>query len=157
MQHNDGQTVTGNWAVFGAKSNMATVGGDVIVGQGKNVVRGPLLKIDLTTGHYNFVQEPAANPWAVKKDAGSGAMISSAPTGGADTVKSSRPSMLLYPKDLKESQQQKKANEAATAGAPKADGETAKRPRGRPPTATPGWGAVPAAPAASLPSPEAGD
>lgn len=153
---NDGQTVTGNWAVFDVKSNMATVGGDVVVGQGKNVVRGPLLKINLTTGHYNFIQEPAANPWAVKKDGASGAMISSAPSG-SDTVKAARPSMLLYPKELKEAQQQKKANEAAAAGAPKGDTAPAKRSRVPSTTDAPGWAAVPAAPAAPPPATEAGN
>lgn len=152
---NDGQTVTGNWAVFDAKTNLATVGGDVVVGQGKNVVRGPLLKINLTTGHYNFVQEPTANPWTTK-DGGPGATTSTAPKSDADATKTSRPSMLIYPKDLKEAQQQKKADSASGSG-PKAAAEPGGRPSSRPPDPAPGWKPVPAARPAPATATESGN
>jgi LPS export ABC transporter protein LptC len=50
----DGQTATGDWAIFDMKSNTVLMGGRVIVTRGKDVAEGPRLKIDLTTGMYRF-------------------------------------------------------------------------------------------------------
>jgi lipopolysaccharide transport protein LptA len=148
---NDGQSVTGNWAVFDAKSNTATVGGDVLVGQGKNVVRGPLLKIDLTTGHYNFVQEPTAGVWPVKKDSGA-PTLTAAPKSSAEMPKLSRPSLLIFPKDMKE--RQKKKEEARSADDPK-DGAASRKSRTRVPEISNGWQAKPAT--GSTPSSKSSD
>ncbi len=50
----DGQKVTGDWADFDPVGNFATVGGRVIVNQGKNVVEGSKLIMDLTSGRTRF-------------------------------------------------------------------------------------------------------
>jgi lipopolysaccharide export system protein LptA len=53
----DGQTATGDWAIFDVKANTALLGGHVIVSRGKDVAEGPRLKIDLTSGMYRFELE----------------------------------------------------------------------------------------------------
>ena len=60
----DGQTATGDWAIFDTKANTVLIGDDVTVSRGKDVAQGPRLKIDLTTGMYRFEleQEPAVAP-----------------------------------------------------------------------------------------------
>lgn len=50
----DGQTATGDWAIFDVKANTVLLGGRVVVTRGKDVAEGPRLKIDLTTGMYRF-------------------------------------------------------------------------------------------------------
>lgn len=50
----EGQTATGDWATFDMKANTVTLGGKVIVTQGKNVVEGDKLVIDMTTGQSRF-------------------------------------------------------------------------------------------------------
>ena len=50
----DGQKVTGDWADFDPQSNFATVGGRVVAHQGKNIVEGTKLVIDLTSGRTRF-------------------------------------------------------------------------------------------------------
>ena len=57
----DGQTATGDWAIFDIKANTVLLGDDVTISRGKDVAQGPRLKIDLTTGMYRFEleQEPA--------------------------------------------------------------------------------------------------
>ena len=57
----DGQTATGDWAIFDVKANTVLMGDHVVVSRGKDVAQGPRLKIDLTTGMYRFEleQEPA--------------------------------------------------------------------------------------------------
>ena len=62
----DGQTATGDWAIFDTKANTVLMGDDVTVSRGKDVAQGPRLKIDLTTGMYRFEleQEPAVAPAA---------------------------------------------------------------------------------------------
>ena len=44
------QTVTGNHAIFEMKRNIITVDGDVMLTQGRNVLRGSKLIVDLNTG-----------------------------------------------------------------------------------------------------------
>jgi len=56
----DGQTATGDWAIFDVKANTVLMGGRVVVTRGKDVAEGPRLKIDLTTGMYRFESEAEA-------------------------------------------------------------------------------------------------
>lgn len=61
----DGQKVTGDWADFDPIANFATVGGKVVVNQGKNVVEGSKLIMDLNSGRTRFetgAAESAAAP-----------------------------------------------------------------------------------------------
>ncbi len=44
------QVVTGESAVFDTKTNLVTMVGGVILTQGKNVLRGDRLLVDMTTG-----------------------------------------------------------------------------------------------------------
>jgi lipopolysaccharide export system protein LptA len=44
------QVVTGETAVFDTKTNLVTMLGGVILTQGKNVLRGDRLMVDMTTG-----------------------------------------------------------------------------------------------------------
>ena len=44
------QVVTGDTAVFDTKSNLITMLGGVVLTQGKNVLRGDRLLVDMTTG-----------------------------------------------------------------------------------------------------------
>ncbi len=90
----EGQNAKGDWADFDIKSNTATLGGDVILTQGKNVVRGTRLDIDMTTGESVIKTEPGS--------ADNGAMITSSDgTGAGQIIKSGRPSAVFYPGDMK--------------------------------------------------------
>ncbi len=91
----DGQSATGDWADFDPKANTATLGGDVVLTQGKNVIRGTKLIIDMTTGQSVIKTEPTS--------AGGGSpMISSSDGDGSGIiVKSGRPSAVFYPGELK--------------------------------------------------------
>lgn len=51
----DDQATTSDWAVFEAKSQTVTIGGNVVLTQGDNVVKGDELVIDLTTNRSRFV------------------------------------------------------------------------------------------------------
>ncbi len=53
----DGQTATGDWAVFEMASQQVTLGGDVVLSQGKNVLRGTQLIVNLETGQSKLVSE----------------------------------------------------------------------------------------------------
>ena len=67
----DGQTATAKSATFDVKANTALLVGDVLVTKPANdprtrrrpnVVEGPRLKIDLTTGVYGWNRDPRASP-----------------------------------------------------------------------------------------------
>ena len=103
----DGQTATGDWAIFDVKANTVLLGGRVVVTRGKDVAEGPRLKIDLSTGMYRFEVDndaPAAAPPAVS--------VTPPPTetakAGADGDPSKRACppgkqcLLFYPKEAKE-------------------------------------------------------
>ncbi len=108
----DGQRATGDWADFDTASNTATLGGEVVLTQGKNVVRGTKLVINMTTGEAVINTEPGA---------AAGAMISSSDADGAgQAVKSQRPSAVFYPREMKAQQnnQNKRAAPTQTNGQP---------------------------------------
>ncbi len=94
----DGQTATGDWADFDVKANKVVIGGKVVVKQGKNVVEGTRLLIDMTTGQTNFEQgvvaagkstdqsksaAAAPNEPAVSTGSGKGPALSSAASGAS--------------------------------------------------------------------------
>lgn len=58
------QQATSDWAVFDVKKQQITIGGDVVLSQGQNVIRGNKLVIDLTTGLSKFenTADGGANP-----------------------------------------------------------------------------------------------
>lgn len=88
----DGQKATGDTADFDTIANTATLGGNVVLTQGKNVVRGTRLVIDMTTGETVIKTEPIA---------ASGPTVSSSDgTGNGTLPKSARPSATFYPNEL---------------------------------------------------------
>lgn len=97
---NDGQNATGDWADFDPKANMATLGGDVVLTQGKNVVRGTKLVIDMTTGES-----------VIKTEAVADGRPTVSPDGTASTATgtSNRPSAVFYPGEMKANADKKKA------------------------------------------------
>jgi lipopolysaccharide export system protein LptA len=50
----DDQTTTSDWALYDVPAQQVTVGGNVVLTQGKNVLKGDRLVIDLTTGESRF-------------------------------------------------------------------------------------------------------
>jgi len=50
----DDQTTTSDWAVYDLPTQLVTVGGNVVLTQGKNVLKGDRLVINLTTGESRF-------------------------------------------------------------------------------------------------------
>jgi lipopolysaccharide transport protein LptA/LPS export ABC transporter protein LptC len=112
----NGQNATGDWADFDVKENKVTLGGDVVLTQEKNVVRGTRLVIDMATGESVIHNDPAA-AWsataAPKDDAsGKGFVVQGPAIGG-------RPSAIFYPR--------KKNDQEKNKQAPSADSST---PRG---------------------------
>jgi len=106
----DGQKATGDWAEINVKTNLATLGGAVVLTQGKNVVKGTKLLIDLNTGEATIKTEPTASSSTSMISAGD---ISS----DGKTFKADRPSAVFYP-----GQFQKKAKKAAEGVASEIDG-----------------------------------
>jgi lipopolysaccharide export system protein LptA len=53
----EGQTATGDWAVFDMATQEVTLGGDVVLSQGKNVLKGTQLVVNLETGKSTLVSE----------------------------------------------------------------------------------------------------
>jgi LPS export ABC transporter protein LptC/lipopolysaccharide transport protein LptA len=103
----DGQTATGDWAIFDVKANTVLLGGRVVVTRGKDVAEGPRLKIDLATGMYRFEPEPEAGAPA-QPAVGAAPPPAVDPRNGADSDPSKRTCppgkqcALFYPKDAKE-------------------------------------------------------
>lgn len=89
----EGQKATGDWADYDTKANMVTLGGDVVMTQGKNIVRGTKLVIDMTSGESVISTEAAKT----------GMTSSSQADGSGVIVKSGRPSAVFYPNQLKKS------------------------------------------------------
>ncbi len=92
----NGQKATGDWADFYVKENQVVLGGDVILTQGKNVVRGSKLTIDMLTGESVIHNDPSAAWSATAAPADKkGQGFTMRPGSGA------RPSAIFYPQDKK--------------------------------------------------------
>ena len=93
----NGQNAIGDWADFNVKDNQVVLGGDVILTQEKNVVRGSRLIIDMITGQSVIQNDPGA-AWSA----------TAAPTGEEGpgfTIRpstGSRPSAIFYPRKKKD-------------------------------------------------------
>lgn len=120
----DGQAATGDWADFDAKSNKVTMGGNVVLSRGKNMVRGTRLLIDMATGEskidtapQNTVAAPSGGGWVTKQ-----------PAEPAAEAKG-RASAVFFPQDMKEQEEKDKAKDKpapqSPAGAPAVDGWSA--------------------------------
>jgi LPS export ABC transporter protein LptC/lipopolysaccharide transport protein LptA len=102
----DGQSATGDWAIFDTKANTVLLGDDVTISRGKDVAQGPRLKIDLTTGMYRFEleQEPAVAPAAPATSA-SPQLTAPAPPSSNPAERACAPGrqcLLVYPKDAQD-------------------------------------------------------
>jgi lipopolysaccharide export system protein LptA len=111
----DDQTTTSEWALYDLPAQQVTVGGNVVLTQGKNVLKGDRLVIDLKTGESRF--ENAGN----------------AAAGG-------RIRALFMPK--KDGKDAKPGN--AKSGAAPTDGEAPQKPRNETSDAADAGGETPA-------------
>jgi lipopolysaccharide export system protein LptA len=86
------QVVTGETAIFDTKENLITMLGGVLLTQGKNVLRGDRLKVDMTTG-VSRVESEGGRVQGVFQSSGQGgpaipgAPVSAAPSGGSTKQK----------------------------------------------------------------------
>jgi lipopolysaccharide transport protein LptA len=118
----DGQTATGDWAIFDTKANTVLLGDDVTISRGKDVAQGPRLKIDLTTGMYRFEveQEPGVAK-AVPATSESAPLSAPAPVSANPAERACAPGrqcLLVYPKEARE--RAKGALESLLPGVPSA-------------------------------------
>lgn len=116
----NGQSATGDWADFDVPANTVTLGGEVVLSQARNVVRGTRLLIDLTSGESVIKSDNAAAPQVAAEKPGSGWQAHQQPA---------RPSAIFYPQQLKEK---------AAAAAAAATGVKAKKP-GTPAAGVSSW------------------
>lgn len=96
----DDQSATGDWADFDPKANTAVLGGDVVLKQGKNVVRGTKLVIDMTTGESVIKSEATARD--------DSPAVSGNGTATAASPQTGRPSAVFYPGDMTRMKPQQK-------------------------------------------------
>jgi len=96
------QTTSSEWAIYDVPSQQVTVGGNVVLTQGKNVLKGDRLVIDLKTGESRF-----ENPGNTATAGGRIRALFMPKDEGADTAKSAE-----------------KASGEAAAATPKPAGET---------------------------------
>ena len=103
----DGQTATGDWAIFDVKANTVLLGGRVVVTRGKDVAEGPRLKIDLSTGMYRFEGDndaPAATvpPVSVTPPPAETAKAGADADPSKRTCPPGKQCLLYYPKEAKD-------------------------------------------------------
>ena len=82
----DDQTTTSDWALYDVPARMVTVGGNVVLTQGQNVLKGDRLVINLQTGESRFENTGEVTPgkriralFMPKEDGGSGAKSDTKP------------------------------------------------------------------------------
>ncbi|MDX2289219.1 MAG: LPS export ABC transporter periplasmic protein LptC [Hyphomicrobiaceae bacterium] len=130
MGSENGQNATGDWADFDVAANTAILGGDVVLSQGKNIVRGTRLKVDLATGKavIETAPETVGAAWAsTLQTKGAEPVDVDLPTGPAG--RGARPSAVFYPKELRTGGQPQptrteKAKAPAAGSVPGAAGST---------------------------------
>ena len=115
----NGQDATGDWADFDVKANKVTLGGDVVLTQDKNVVRGTRLVIDMLTGESIIQADPGA-AWSAKAapegSAADKGFVVQGPTVGG------RPSAIFYPRDKKAQQKSQQSPTTESPPTPAPDG-----------------------------------
>ena len=103
----DGRTVDGDWADVDMKANTVTVGGDVVLKQGRSEVRGTRLVIDMTTGESKI--DAAGEDGQVPAPAGgTDGWQASGTNNDGFIVKNGRPSLTTYPMEMKSGKDKKK-------------------------------------------------
>ena len=87
------QIVTGETAVFDTKTNLVTMLGGVVLTQGKNVLRGDRLLVDMTTG-VSRVESDSGRVQGLFQSSGQGGPLpgpaspTSSPSGSGNSNKS---------------------------------------------------------------------
>ncbi len=94
----NGQKATGDWANFDLVKNKAVLGGDVILSQGKNVIRGSRLSINMTTGRSQMEtgENSVAGGWGATLRDGAGKK-SDVKLPDTVPIRGHRPSAVFYP------------------------------------------------------------
>ncbi len=125
-----GQSATGDWGEFDMAANTAIVGGDVTLKQGKSVVKGSRLKINMTTGETVMDTSPEKKKkiqknegWALRIEDKNGE-----PVPPATGARSDRPSAVFYPNQLKKQKKGKKAKSKTEKSATKRAKQSATQP-----------------------------
>lgn len=117
-------TATGDWAKFDTKANKVTMGGNVVLAQGENLVRGTRLVIDMTTGKTKIDTAP---PQTVAQPGGGG-WTTVSPDDENLISGGGRASAVFFPRQLKDET--------------KAAGKKIKKPQLRLPEKASKWGAT---------------
>lgn len=100
----DGQKATGDWADFDPRANTASLGGNVVLVQGDNVVRGTSLVIDMNTGESVIKTDASAQ--------NARPSVSADGTATAESAPAKRPSAVFYPGQIKNNGDNKKKSQA---------------------------------------------
>ncbi|MCL4767323.1 MAG: LPS export ABC transporter periplasmic protein LptC [Hyphomicrobiaceae bacterium] len=137
------QSATGDWADFDVKANTVVLGGDVVLTQGRNVVRGPRLVIDMTTG---LSRMETGRP-AGAQTAGKAPPLADADAAATAPAKPARPDgncggrmcAVFYPKDARELAQRGLAGPLQGLRAKEPAEAAEGRPEPRQPEAASSW------------------
>ncbi len=91
------QVVTGETAVFDTKTNLVTMLGGVVLTQGKNVLRGDRLMVDMTTG-VSRVESDSGRVQGLFQSSGQGGGLPGAPSPAtpAATGRSNKPKYINH-------------------------------------------------------------
>jgi lipopolysaccharide export system protein LptA len=84
------QVVTGETAVFDTRSNLITMLGGIVLTQGKNVLRGDRLMVDITTG-VSRVESDSGRVQGLFQSSGQGSPIPGASSAGTATPPPNKP------------------------------------------------------------------
>ena len=117
----DGRTASGDWADFDVKANTAVVGGKVIVSQGKSVVEGTKLLIDMNTGQSRFEVADAAKTGTDKAEASP-----ACPEG--QVCSKGRIRAVFYPKEVEAGKKKKTDERNGSEPAPGQSPSSSKQP-----------------------------
>lgn len=115
----DSQSVTGDWALFDVKANTVTVGGDVVLTQGRNVIRGPRLVIDMATGQSRMEQTGGGSALSAAAPAAPAEAPARTPTqASGPSACAGRMCAVFYPKDVKDLKEKRDPTKGAVSPPP---------------------------------------
>ena len=132
-----GQSATGDYADFDTTANTVTLGGDVVLTQGQNIIRGTRLVIDMANGHTLIQTAPGSGPAVSSAAASSEAPPVGFPTG-AGAFRGGRPSAVFYPKQVREQSKANTGRKQPDAGQEAAAGSSWQATTAPPPAAPSG-------------------
>jgi lipopolysaccharide transport protein LptA len=108
----NGQKATGDWADYDVKKNEVILGGDVVLTQNKDVVRGNKLRIDMLTGK-SVIDSEGSGAWSAT------AAPPDAKNAGGFTMRpgtTGRPSAIFYPRKKEGAEKKPPADASKDAG-----------------------------------------